>query len=153
MTLPSNDVVNAALTASRALLAIVARSVAGALTSVTLPEVRLLVSLTSQGPQTMAELAAQQKMAPNLVESNIDSLAIPGFVTITGAVDESATRVQITPEGRAIVDEITERRRTELSSILSTLTPAEQQSILTAFELFAEAAGEGPLEDALILGL
>lgn len=59
----------------------------------------------------------------------------------------------IGPAGRAIVDEVTARRRTELTDILDRLQPTQHAALIEAFGAFADAAGEDTVEEALILGL
>lgn len=56
---PADDeLVDTVLAASRALVAVAARSLAAAGDEVTLPQYRALVVLAAAGPQGMAELAA-----------------------------------------------------------------------------------------------
>jgi len=61
--------------------------------------------------------------------------------------------VDLTENGRRLVDEVTERRRRQVASVLTSLTTDEQQQIIAALELFSTAAGEPTPEDLLTLGL
>jgi hypothetical protein len=56
--------VDTALAASRALVAVAARSLAAAGDEVTLPQYRALVVLAAQGPQGTAELAPPEEHQP-----------------------------------------------------------------------------------------
>ena len=144
----------ATLTASRALLGVVARSVSPALEFVTLPHFRVLVVLTSAGPLRMGSLAERMGANSSTFSRSIDRMVAGGWVE-RGPSPESRREVLIraSESGRALVDEVTARRRHAISDILSKMTPEDQQSAVSALEIFAAAASEPAVEDLLILGL
>lgn len=150
----STDAAEATLTASRALLGVVARSMIGALQEVTMPQFRVLVVLTSSGPLRTGILAERMGALPSTFTRVLDRMVDGGWVE-RGANPGSRREVivRVTSKGRAVVDEVTRQRGLELSRILARLTPAEQASVLSAFELFSAAALEQSPEDLLILGL
>jgi DNA-binding MarR family transcriptional regulator len=144
----------AILTASRALLGVVARSVAPALEFVTLPHFRVLVVLTSAGPLRMGSLAERLGANPSTFSRSIDRMVAGGWVERSPSPDSRReVLINATEAGRALVDEVTERRRHAISDILSTMTPENQRLVLSALEIFAAAASEPAVEDLLILGL
>ena len=150
----SNSVTEATLTASRALVGVAARSVADALELVTLPQFRTLVVLAGAGQLRVGELAAKVHAHPSTFSRSLDRMVTGGWVErLASPGSRREVLVRLSPAGRALVDEVTERRRRELSRILSKLTAEEQLSVLNAFELFARAAEEIPAEDLLTLGL
>ena len=61
--------------------------------------------------------------------------------------------IRTTESGRALVDEVTARRRHAISDILSKMKPEDQKAVVSALEIFAAAASEPAVEDLLILGL
>jgi len=61
--------------------------------------------------------------------------------------------ISLTDAGQALVDEVTDRRHREISTILERLTPPEQNSVRAALELFAIAADEYSVEELLVLGI
>jgi DNA-binding MarR family transcriptional regulator len=61
--------------------------------------------------------------------------------------------IRATESGRALVDEVTARRRHAVSDIISTMSVEDQQSVVSALEIFADAASEPAVEELLILGL
>jgi DNA-binding MarR family transcriptional regulator len=144
----------AILTVSRALLGVVARSVSPALEFVTLPQFRVLVVLTSAGPLRMGSLAERMGANSSTFSRSIDRMVAGGWVE-RGPSPESRREVLIraSESGRALVDEVTARRRHAISDILSKMTPEDQQSAVSALEIFAAAASEPAVEDLLILGL
>lgn len=142
------------ITASRALLAIVARSMSEALEQLSLPQFRVLVVLSGSEPMRMGALAAELGALPSTFSRVIDRLVEGGWVERLPS-PESRREVLIRPTQRGLdlVRRVTERRRDEIGRILSTLSPADQQTIGAAFALFADAAGEPPRKDLLALGL
>ncbi|HEY8281304.1 MAG TPA: MarR family transcriptional regulator [Leifsonia sp.] len=149
-----HDATEATLRASRALLGAVARSVADALEQVTLPQFRVLVVLAGSGAMRMGALAARVGAVPSTFSRTIDRMVDGGWVERRESPQSRREiLVDLTPEGRRLVDQVTERRRRLVASVLTTLTAAEQQQIIDAFELFSTAAGEPTPEDLLTLGL
>lgn len=139
--------------ASRALLGVVARSMTDVLHDVTLPQFRVLVLLTSVSSLRIGALAARMNAKPSTFTRTIDRMVAHGWVDRTGSSDSRReVLVKINDSGRALVDQVTMRRRREISEILGRLTPAQQTSIRAALSIFAEAAGERSADDALALG-
>ena len=147
------EAVEATLTASRALLGVVARSMTDVLQDVTLPQFRILVLLSSIGELRIGALAARMNAKPSTFTRTIDRMVARGWVDRVGSSDSRReVLVRVNDTGRALVDHVTQRRRREISEILGRLTPAEQDSIRAALILFADAAGERQADDALVLG-
>lgn len=145
---------DATLLASRALLGVVARSVSTALEAVTLPQFRVLVVLSGSGPIRMGALAERVHANQSTFSRSMDKIVAGGWAH-RGTSPDSRREVLIslTEKGRALVDKVTERRHREISAILERLTPAEQDSVRGALELFAIAAGEYSAEELLVLGI
>ena len=150
----SADAVEVTLTASRALLGVVARSISGALSTVTIPQFRVLVLLTRDGPLRTGELAHRMGAVPSTFTRAVDRMAAADLIERVPSPDSRReVLVRVTPHGRAIVDEVTERRRAELTRILVKLTSEEQAAIQRGLSIFSSAADEASAEDLLILGL
>lgn len=136
---------DAALTASRALVAIAARSVASVADDVTLPQFRALVVLASRGPQPPHALADELGVVPSTVTRMCDRLERKGLVARSShPTNRRELSVALTEAGRSVVDEVTRSRRLELRRVLSRLPAAERGAVVDAFEAFARAAGEVP---------
>jgi DNA-binding MarR family transcriptional regulator len=145
---------DAILAASRALLGVVARSVATALEVVTLPQFRVLVLLSTFGPTRMSTLAEHMGALPSTFSRSIDRMVAGGWVQRASSPDSRReVIIELTPTGRALVDDVTERRRQGISLVLSTVTPERQAAMTDAFQAFADAAGDVPAEDLLTLGI
>lgn len=144
----------ATLLVSRALLGVVARSVSSALEFVTLPQLRVLVVLSGGGPMRMGALAERLHANPSTFSRSMDKIVAGGWVERATSPDSRReVLIALTETGRAIVDEVTQRRLSEISMILDRLTIAEQDSVRAALELFAIAAGEYSVEELLVLGI
>lgn len=145
---------NSTLTASRALLGVVARSVASALEVVTLPQFRVLVLLSSQGPMRTGSLAERLGANPSTFSRSLDRIVAAGWVQRESNPDSRReVIIGLSDDGRRLVEAVTERRRREFRTILSRLSPNEQEAVVRAFDLFNAAAGEPTVEDLLTLGL
>lgn len=148
-----DEAVEVTLTASRALLGVVASSLADALHEITLPQFRVLVVLSTAGPLRIGAVAEKMKANTSTFSRTIDRMVAAGWVDRAASVDSRReVLVQITSAGRALVDQVTERRRTEIAAILSRVDPAEREAIQRALTVFARAAGEPAPDGLLVLG-
>ena len=143
------------LTASRALLGVVARSVAPVLDRVTVPQFRVLVILsTSDSPVRSGDLAAALGVHPSTFTRTADRLVAAGWVLRAENPDNRReTLIALTDEGARLVTQVTDQRRQEITTILTRLEPAERDLVLDAMTLFARAAGEPRVRDLLALGV
>jgi DNA-binding MarR family transcriptional regulator len=139
------ELVDSVLAASRALVAVAARSLAAAGDEVTLPQYRALVVLAARGPQGTAELAAALAVNPSTATRMCDRLVRKGLVRRhRQAGDRRAVRIALTAAGRDLVAAVSARRREELARLLEALPAAEHEPVIAAFRAFAAAAGELP---------
>jgi DNA-binding MarR family transcriptional regulator len=146
-----DELVDTVLAASRALVAVAARSLAAAGDEVTLPQYRALVVLAARGPQGTAELAAALAVTPSTVTRLCDRLVRKGLVRRNRqAGDRRAVRIALTGAGRDLVAEVTRRRRAELARLLGVLPPDQHEPVIAALRAFAAAAGELPQPGAAL---
>jgi DNA-binding MarR family transcriptional regulator len=137
--------VDTVLAASRALVAVAARSLAAAGEEVTLPQYRALVVLAARGLQGTADLAAVLAVNPSTATRMCDRLVRKGLVRRhRQAGDRRTVRITLTAAGRDLVTEVTRLRRAELARLLAALPPDQHQPVIAAFRAFAAAAGELP---------
>ncbi|WP_163507430.1 MarR family winged helix-turn-helix transcriptional regulator [Fodinicola acaciae] len=144
--------VDALVLASRALVAVAARSVAEVDADVTLTQYRALVVLASRGPQRVSALASELGVAPSTATRLIERLVRADLVDRTAPPgDRRSLVVSLRPEGQALVRQVLEQRRVAVRKLVAAM-PAEQRSGATeALRAFAAAAGELP-EQAWWLG-
>ncbi len=145
---------DATLAASRALLGVVARSVVATLDVVSLPQFRVLVMLSSAGPTRMGAVAERMGVIPSTFSRFIDRMVAGGWVERAASPDSRReVLLELTESGRRLVDDVTERRRSDISAILSIMTPDQRTALQHALQAFADAAGEPQAADLLTLGL
>jgi len=139
--------VDAVLTASRTLVAVVTSSLGAAAEETTIAQYRALVVLASRGPQRVGDLARALDVTPSTAGRMCDRLVRKGLIRRNrGRADRRAVQVSITAAGRQVVDEATARRRTLLAGILGRLPVRQQRAVASALRAFAAAAGEIPDE-------
>jgi len=141
----STEVVDALLEASRAMVALAVRSLAGLDADVTLPQFRTLVVLAAHGPQRAVDVAAELGVNPSTGTRMCDRLVRKGLVRrarISG--DRRVVRLTLTPAGRDLVNEVTRRRREELARIVAAIPPGGHATLVLTLRAFTVAAGELP---------
>jgi len=149
----STEIVESALSASRALLAVVVKALAPVLEELTPGQLRALVILGSQGAQRAGVLAGMLGVHPSTFTRTVDRLAAGGWVTRQENPDSRReVLVELTPRGQRAVAAVTRGRRREFAQVLAALTPDEQRRVADGFELFAKAGGEPSLIDLARLG-
>jgi len=147
-TTAEGSVLDAVVTASRALVAMAARSLADAGEEVTLTQYRSLVVLASRGPQGIAELADTVAVTAPTASRLVDRLVRKGLVRRrTDRSDRRHVRIALTLAGRELVDLVTERRRHEMASLLASIPPETLEPMATGLRHLAAAAGEVPEQD------
>lgn len=137
--------VEALISASRALVAVAARSVAGSDTEVTLPQYRALVVLASRGPRRSVDLAAELGVNPSTATRLIDRLVKADLVSrepVPG--DRRAVLVTLRPAGRRLVSAVGRRRRRDVRRIVAAMPVRQRTEAIAALRAFADAAGELP---------
>jgi DNA-binding MarR family transcriptional regulator len=145
---PASDLADAVLTASRVLVAVAARSLAEHESSVSLPQYRALVVLASRGPQRPVDLAQALGVDPSTATRMCDRLVAKKLIARRrDVVDRRGVMLSLSAPGRRLVERVTRRRRHEIERILAAVDPAEQTTLVRAFRIFGEAAGEVPESD------
>ncbi|MEW2565591.1 MarR family transcriptional regulator [Streptomyces sp. NPDC047070] len=141
-------VTRAVLTASRVLVAVSARSLAEVEERVTLPQVRMLVVLSTRGATKLVTLAELLQVAPSTAMRMVDRLITAGLADRqTNPGNRRETLLRLTEEGRRTVEDVTARRRAEIATIVERLTPGQRTAIVEALTAFNEAGGEPPVPD------
>jgi DNA-binding MarR family transcriptional regulator len=143
-----DELVDALLSASRAMVGLAARSLAGTDAEVTLPQFRTLVVLASRGPQRMVDISAELGVNPSTGTRMCDRLVRKGLARRyrTGA-DRREVRLTLTAAGRHLVEDVSTRRRTELAGIVAGMPDGHRAPAIAALRAFAAAAGEVPEQE------
>lgn len=145
--------VEPALRASRAMLGIVARSMAPALEQVSLPHWRVLVLLETGGPTRVGALAERLGVVVSTFSRSLDRLAAGGWVQRAQSTeDRREVVVTITERGSRLVQEVSAQRSADLAGVLARVSSDDRAVLERAFTAFADVAGEPALDHALVLG-
>lgn len=154
MTRPgTDDMVTALLTASRALVGVSAASLAAVEETMTLTQFRTLVLLSQHGDTTIVRMAERLGVNPSSAQRQVDRLVRIGMVTrAENPADRRELMVALAPDGRALVNTVTARRRQALSRIVRKMDPTDAAHLTEALLAFAAASGEPVVDDAVRLG-
>jgi DNA-binding MarR family transcriptional regulator len=149
-----DQMTDAFLTASRALVGVAVRSIQDAPLEITVVQHRVLVLLEEEGDVSVGALAEQLNVNPSNATRVCDRLERLELVhRVPSEEDGRAVCVRITDKGRQVVREVTELRQAELLRILQRMPTAVARRAADAVEAFAAAAGRrssdqsGPIGD------
>lgn len=143
-----DSIVDAVLNASRALVAVAARSLGDVAEEVTLTQYRTLVVLASRGPQSLANLAEAVDVTPPTATRMCDRLVRKGLILRRHERgDRRLVRLSLAEKGRTLVDAVTERRRAEINDLLAAIPRQQQTALVDSLRRLAAAAGEVPEQD------
>ncbi|MFI5910243.1 MarR family winged helix-turn-helix transcriptional regulator [Dactylosporangium sp. NPDC051541] len=141
----TDPLVEALLAVSRTMVAIAARNLATLGADVTLPQYRTLVALAGQGPQRSAVLARELGVAPSTLTRMCDRLVRKSLIhRFHRHNDRRSIWLGLTPQGRDLVGEVMQARRTELATIARTAGLTAAPRDLTMLSAFVRASGELP---------
>jgi DNA-binding MarR family transcriptional regulator len=141
----SDAVADRLLRASRALVAVAARSIASVDDRVTLPQFRALVVLASRGPQNVGVLADELAVHPSTASRMCDRLEARGLVVrVPSPASRREVLVDLSAPGRRLLRRVTAARLADLRRIVEGIPENRRASVAAAFELFSDAAGEVP---------
>lgn len=150
---PAEELVDAVMTASRALLGVVVRSLGAVDEDVTLPQYRALVVMGQRGTVRPAELAVALAVTPPTCTRMCGRLEVKGLVVRERPADDRrAVAVSLTPAGRALVEDVSRRRRAELRALLAGVPTSRRTAVVEGLRSLAEAAGEVPEPDWAVGG-
>lgn len=136
-----DEVVDALLASSRAMVAVSARSIAGA-KGVTLPQYRMLVVL-DPGSRNLTDLARHLDVAPSTAMRMVDRLVSAGLVSREVRPDNRReTMLSLTSAGRRTVRSVTARRRRDLRAVVAQIPAGRRGELTRAMSAFARAAEE-----------
>ncbi|MFI6935274.1 MarR family winged helix-turn-helix transcriptional regulator [Streptomyces sp. NPDC050287] len=136
-------VTHAVLTASRLLVAVSARSLAEVEERVTLPQFRMMMVLSTRGATKLVTLADLLQVAPSTAMRMVDRLIAAGLADRqTNPDNRRETRLRLTEEGRRAVENVTARRRAEITTIVEHLPPQQRAALVEALTSFNAAAGQ-----------
>ena len=137
----TEPVVDAVVRASRALVGITVRALNSASDEVTLSQLRTLVVVSLQGPQTVDTLAESLDVHASTMTRMCSRLVSRGLVVRKpSALDRREVVIELTAPGQGLVDEVMDKRRREIDSIVRRMSTDDRDRVVAALEIFAQAA-------------
>jgi DNA-binding MarR family transcriptional regulator len=144
-TVRREDLVEAFLAASRALVGVAARSLANLAEDVTLAQYRVLIELASRGPQRITDLAEALGVDSSTATRMCDRLVRKDLVSRTrDDLDRREVKLAITDPGRKVVSDVMDRRRSEVNDLVGSIPVPLRRQLVSSLTLLAAAAGEAP---------
>jgi DNA-binding MarR family transcriptional regulator len=144
----ADPVIDAVLRASRALVAVAARSLGQVAADVTLPQYRALVLLAGWGSMSVADLAHALGVNPSTATRMCDRLVSKRLVrrrAVPG--DRRQVSLNLTETGRELVARVSEARRKEIAAVVGAIPANRLTQVIAALDAFSAAAGELAEED------
>lgn len=136
-------ITDALLTASRLLVAISARSIAAVDDTITIPQFRTLVILSTRDEVNLATLAGLLDVKPSAAGRMVDRLVGAGLIDrLPHPRSRRELLATLTPRGRKVVRQVTEQRRGEIAGIVEKMPPTERRGLVRALTAFTAAGGE-----------
>jgi DNA-binding MarR family transcriptional regulator len=119
------------------------RSQAWLTVDLTMPQLKALMCVATHNGATSGQIARRLGVGLSTITGIVDRLAEQDMVTRhEDPEDRRITRVQPTPRGRALVDELTQYRNEAITAILTRLDSDQLQCVETAFTYLVDAASE-----------
>lgn len=140
--------------AARVFMAVVAQSVAEVEDRVTSPQLRVLVFIDTHGPQNLGAVAADLGVHPSNATRTCERLVAAGLLDRRdNPADRRYLLLALSREGRALVEQLMEHRRTAIAAVLERMPAELRRSMGPALDAFAQAAGEVTEAERFALGL
>ena len=140
---PADELADAFVTASRALVGLAVHSVGASAPEVTVAQFRALVLVAVEGERAVGDLAEHLGVNHSNASRLCDRLQRLGLLARRRSrSDGRVVRVRLTEEGRGLVDAVTRHRQDEVRRVLGRMTPDAAAGALAALRAFSRAAGE-----------
>ncbi len=144
----TDELAEAFLTASRALVGLAVQSLGAAPVEITMAQHRVLVLLASRGEQQIGDIAAELRVNPSNATRHCDRLQKLGLLARQrSTIDGRVVQVALTDAGRKVVDAVSDARREEIARVLGEMPADQRSAVLAALESFSEAAHERADQD------
>ena len=101
----------------------------------------VLFHLFSDGTQTLGELSARDRVSPPSMNRTVNALVALELVTrVASSTDARKVSIDLTPAGRALVQETRRKRDAWFSARIAKLTPEQRAVLAEAAPILRELA-------------
>ncbi|HEX6876003.1 MAG TPA: MarR family transcriptional regulator [Nocardioidaceae bacterium] len=137
---------------TRVLTAVLASSLANLAQTVTLPQWRVLVMISTRGALNLSAVAEGLGVNASNASRTCDRLVATGMLARDeDPRDRRHVVLSLTTEGRQVLDRVSRRRGRVLEQIVDRMDPSDQGTLATSLNAFldaaAKASSEGELSD------
>jgi DNA-binding MarR family transcriptional regulator len=144
---------DAIMLAVQALVGVAAQSVTEVEDRVTLPQLRVLVLVSSRGTLNLNALARAMGVHPSNASRSCDRLVAGGLLRRTeSSVDRRNLVLELTDDGRELLGVLVAHRRAAIAKVLQQVPESRRRSLVSAMRIFGQAAGEGAAGESWKLG-
>ena len=139
---PLDQQIDGVLAATRALVAIAARSLAPVDDVVTLSQWRVLVVVSEAGSATLNQVASGLGVHASTATRICDRLTAAGLLSRReDPTDRRYLSLTLTRKGQRLVDRVIQQRRAAIAAVLEGMEPRRRERVAAAFGDFARSAG------------
>jgi DNA-binding MarR family transcriptional regulator len=147
---PRDEPVASLMELSKLVTAVVAHSLAVIDSSITVPQLRVLVLVGARGPANVAAVAAALGVSPSNASRTCDRLVSGELLDRReAAADRRNVELTLTPEGEELTEGLLANRRLFFETVVSEMGLADKRRLTQALASFTEAVGRadasGPL--------
>jgi DNA-binding MarR family transcriptional regulator len=140
---PSSELVDAIVEAANVLLGVAARSVVNVESTVSSPQLRVLVFVALRGPQSAGAIAKELDVHPSNATRICDRLIRMGMLVRTeGLTDRRFVKLELTESGASLVEGVFRSRRAAIAHVVGSIPAETRDGLAEAFRTFALAAAE-----------
>lgn len=102
-------------------------------------QISALAVISNHGPLTLGALAEHERVAPPTITKVVSKLENDGLVIRTpDPSDRRVCRVEVSPDGAALLDEVRRRKTAWLTARISQLDPERQRRLADALDVLDE---------------
>lgn len=139
----TTEQVAAIMPALQALVGVAAQSVTEVEDRITLPQLRVLVLLSTRRAWNLNALAAAMDVHPSNASRAVERLVVAGLVRRTeSSADRRNLVLEPTEEGARLIETLVEHRRAAIASVLERVPVERRGALVEAMRGFGDAAGE-----------
>jgi DNA-binding MarR family transcriptional regulator len=150
---PASEQVDAVMLAARVLVGVTASSFTAIEDIITLPQLRVLVMISSRGPLNLAAVAEGLGVHPSNISRACDRLVGAGLLDRSDDPNDRRNLVlTLTDDGRRLLGQVNRQRRAHIEGILARMPRSSRESLVPALRAFADAADEHAEPNAWLLG-
>lgn len=135
---------------SRTMTAIVARTLADVAQEITVPQLRVLVLLSTRGPMNLSTIARHLDVNPSNASRTCDQLVAMGRIARGGDdTDRRNVVLELTAAGTRLVASLMAARRGLIDQVVARMAAEDQRALARGLEAFTAAVAAAPPDEAI----